>query len=1133
MTQETKKILVYSKYCDLWNPLANKYKPTDITGQIESIKKYFDEVIRVDHKILDKKGNYKKHGANLELEIDLSNKQILSVGRIAHDYLKKKVDFGLRNTNTLLDCTRLPQLKLTELNSSIVFIERLDNSEEVVKNIKNYFNPQMTTPIVKDPRLNFFNTIDSAIDVLSKMANYKGDIGMDFETSALSDDPDMEVIGVGLALSDRGCYIDWRLLKLEDEKRFESEFLPAFKRLLDKKHREIIVFNYSFEMQVCYRLFQVHYKFIDSGIYRRIDGLHEGYNWSLKYTAQYYLKVGNWDADYDKLMKKLTADELILKDRGYLEATLEAETDYDRKTILEFLKWYDLGYQSEFTVIPTSLIGKYCILDAYYTLKIHELKKMEYSDLCIDVFNANNKFAARITPPLLNVELADRFTHESYDKWIKYSLILAFYYLDKSITTLKKSKVQAYNKSSKSIQKLLNKRYNLTSVYYLGKDFLMDVFEEGADDNLNTGLLYELFGSSYLLFAETLTTILPKDWTWDGISRKRNIITAVGKELIDTLDVTLEELEEINEVGYFKSAIEDIKRIAKEYESSSWANKTIEDKRGIKARILKIWKLSSNDEIYKYRDLRHYSDYFKKIMDVCEWKGHIYNFEAIDYNINKTVSNDLTHLNSLEEVLDEIDKVKTVGKKADYKKVDEIYKKKSDDKEGDIKKHDIRLLFRDGSIKVSEIVEQEADNYVQSMFSRPFDDIVKEYETNPRYLDCFVPYACRGYAKYEKLLTSYLESYFVPNFYCESDNLMVPKPETVNNEGIGQPRHRFRWGVNSKDTKRWDSDFHTIPSDSITKRCIMAPPGSYFSYFDIAAAEVRSIAYYSQDPVLMHYFDNGIDPYTEALLTVYPNADSETKKKLRQKFKGVLLGLFFGMGSKTMANNIGSTEEEAKSYVQAILNKFPKLGSFVEDLREYTKKHGRANSALGDMIYVDRKNYMTKGVNSVIQSNTSVLLVYGFNNLLEKADEEGMNIVPLSVVHDSSTAYNLLENLHKTYDFYDKHFRQFVKDKVTTNYAFDLMIGVDYWSQIKLGPTNDKGYSKLSGSSYELKLFIDHARKTHKVDYIALDGFDENVTPTIDATKANNLYTGHVVFDGLIGDKDDYKSIEFKVLERL
>lgn len=107
------------------------------------------------------------------------------------------------------------------------------------------------------------------------------------------------------------------------------------------------------------------------------------------------------------------------------------------------------------------------------------------------------------------------------------------------------------------------------------------------------------------------------------------------------------------------------------------------------------------------------------------------------------------------------------------------------------------------------------------------------------------------------------------------------------------------------------------------------------SYFDISSAEVRTCAYMSKDPVMIHLFETKQDLYIHVAKIYFGeerwnSTDKAFKKLWRGRFKTILLGVMYGMGVKALAGRLGVTPQEAQELIDTLFGQFKVLKNILK-----------------------------------------------------------------------------------------------------------------------------------------------------------------------------------------------------------
>ena len=250
----------------------------------------------------------------------------------------------------------------------------------------------------------------------------------------------------------------------------------------------------------------------------------------------------------------------------------------------------------------------------------------------------------------------------------------------------------------------------------------------------------------------------------------------------------------------------------------------------------------------------------------------------------------------------------------------------------------------------------------------------------------------------EKLLSTYIEK--LPQCICEKDNKIHA---SFNQLGA--------------DTGRFSSDspnLQNIPAKGPAKsiRCMFqASPGCIMVGADFSAQEPKLLATYAQDKNMIQAYLDGKDLYAVIGTKVYHNNYEDNKefdangklnpegKKRRTACKTILLGLMYGRGAHSIAEQIGSTYEEAQEIIDTFYKEFPAVKKWIDKTESDAYKNGYVEDLWGRRrrlpdIQLDRYtfkfNHETVDFNPLLFSkgivkNTNKELIEKYKLQLEKA----------------------------------------------------------------------------------------------------------------------------------------------------
>lgn len=140
--------------------------------------------------------------------------------------------------------------------------------------------------------------------------------------------------------------------------------------------------------------------------------------------------------------------------------------------------------------------------------------------------------------------------------------------------------------------------------------------------------------------------------------------------------------------------------------------------------------------------------------------------------------------------------------------------------------------------------------------------------------------------------------------------------------------------INTK-TNRIHADFHQlgagtgrfsctnpnlqqIPATQEYRSCFCAEKGYKLITADYSQIELRILAEISQDPEFIKAFNSGEDLHKMTASNMFGVAPENVTKEMRSQAKSINFGLVYGRGANSLAEQIGSTKEQA----QALINKY-------------------------------------------------------------------------------------------------------------------------------------------------------------------------------------------------------------------
>lgn len=210
-----------------------------------------------------------------------------------------------------------------------------------------------------------------------------------------------------------------------------------------------------------------------------------------------------------------------------------------------------------------------------------------------------------------------------------------------------------------------------------------------------------------------------------------------------------------------------------------------------------------------------------------------------------------------------------------------------------------------------------------------------------------------------------------------------------------------------------------LPRDDKTvKYCIKAREGYVIISQDLATAEMYVVAVLSGDKNLQSVFTTGGDFHSSVAKMVFrlECAVEEVKKlypDLRQAAKAISFGILYGSGPPKVAETVGCSTEEAKSYINQYFTKFSKLKRWLNTQKKFIKQNGYTYSffgrkrRLGNVFSKDSQissHEVRSGVNALVQGPASDINLLAGIDMQEYIEQNNMQSKIFALVHDSILA---------------------------------------------------------------------------------------------------------------------------------
>ena len=208
-------------------------------------------------------------------------------------------------------------------------------------------------------------------------------------------------------------------------------------------------------------------------------------------------------------------------------------------------------------------------------------------------------------------------------------------------------------------------------------------------------------------------------------------------------------------------------------------------------------------------------------------------------------------------------------------------------------------------------------------------------------------------------------------------------------------------------------NLQNIPVRTVVGREIraafIAAPGNLLMSADYSQIELRLMAHFSQDPLLLDAYRTGKDIHTLTAAEVF-EVDAETMdKETRARAKAVNFGIVYGISPFGLAAQLGIDQKTAKEYIARYFERYKGVAAFIERTLETVRRDQSVRTAFGrvrPIPDIQSRNPNQRGfaertaVNTPLQGTAADLIKIAMLRIDAAMRERGLRSLMTLQVHD-------------------------------------------------------------------------------------------------------------------------------------
>ncbi|MAZ48308.1 MAG: DNA polymerase I [Halobacteriovoraceae bacterium] len=331
-----------------------------------------------------------------------------------------------------------------------------------------------------------------------------------------------------------------------------------------------------------------------------------------------------------------------------------------------------------------------------------------------------------------------------------------------------------------------------------------------------------------------------------------------------------------------------------------------------------------------------------------------------------------------------------------YKKLEDEFTKKTDDILKEVKKVAGEEVNLKSPKQVGKLLFEDLELPVIKKTKTGFSTDSSVLETLDRMGESDIPGLILKYREIEKLNSTYVKAL----------------PQLVHTDG----KLRTHFNQHVAQTGRLSSDkpnLQNIPirteNGRLLRKGFEAAEGFELIGADYSQVELRLLAHFSEDSVMVEAFNNDQDIHAQTASEIFGMKLKDVTSEKRSYAKAINFGLMYGQSSYGLSQMLNISPGEAKSYINEYFTRFHSVKAYLDSLIEKCEEIGYAETLYGRRRYIKDINSTNRqvksmaermAINSPIQGTAADIIKRAMIDIDAELAAKGLDSKMILQVHD-------------------------------------------------------------------------------------------------------------------------------------
>ncbi|MBI3754013.1 MAG: DNA polymerase I [Deltaproteobacteria bacterium] len=193
------------------------------------------------------------------------------------------------------------------------------------------------------------------------------------------------------------------------------------------------------------------------------------------------------------------------------------------------------------------------------------------------------------------------------------------------------------------------------------------------------------------------------------------------------------------------------------------------------------------------------------------------------------------------------------------------------------------------------------------------------------------------------------------------------------------------------------------------RQAFIADEGWLFLSADYSQIELRIVAHFSQDSLLIDAFKKDEDVHTRTAAEVFNVQPELVTSEMRRRAKAINFGIIYGMGAYGLAAELGISQDEARGYIDDYFLYYKGVKAFIDKTISEAMERGYVSTFFGRRRHVPEIRSESEQIrrfgeritiNTPIQGTAADIIKVAMINIFRRLKNENLQSRMLLQIHD-------------------------------------------------------------------------------------------------------------------------------------